>query len=1506
MFKKLLSVFLAALMVLSMTSFVVMAEEGEVAGPAELVQPVGVYFDGDNALEPVVLGKSEQTVWEGNVPNNIGNEYGASGVTFVYEVDGVNTPIKPGAWDAGFNGTLWSTGNWFWNNAWGGWANQVVSFEESGLYYTFLPSRIATSSPKLIKDVTSFTLFKNGAGNPVILNENENATFRMLAVIENNLAVTVNFYGINGEFLGTASHKYTHTPVVNGPNADWTDLTASHGKLMTPVELASTIEGIELPTKENDGDVRYDLIFKDEDGNKVKGLYKSLNLYADFEAVDDTVAKYKFVDVKGEFISNGVAKKGDSVVYDGAKPEKAAEGEFFYIFKCWSVDGEEIDLASYKLSKSNTVFEPVFTQHKEGSLPVELKQPVGVFFDGEDAHTPITLGSEEQVVWEGSVPNNTLNSYGASGVTLVYKVDGIVRPIKTGGWDLGYDGRFFSTGNWFYTNLWTGIYAGHGPVFDKNGLYYTFLPSRVATASPKLIKDVTSFTLFKSGVAGGATIVNSNEGATLQMLAVIENNLKVTVNFFGTDGEFLGTASHQYTNTPVVNGANADWTAVTVSHGKLKTPLQLAKTINGIELPTKASDDTYRYELIFRDAEGNKVEGLYKSLDLYADFEPVDKNVADYAFVDADGELIIESEAKKGETALFDGEIPEKAEDADYTYTFKCWSVDGEEVDLDTYELSADYTTFVPVFVEDLILKAGVSADKLTAVKGDKINLSFTLNRGDLTDDVVAGIKEDITFGKIVVTYNDAFFSAVDGVDGTIEMTFDEIAEDGTLNVTLTLDVITEFASVSDVSVQAYVDTDSFVEYEAVGAKVTINTEGGRQMLSGFGTYPYNEKVVLIGERFIPAVKSDVLTLVYEVNGLNGGTLYFGGVQIQANGHNSNHCGEMWDNKEIAEGKKSHQMGIITEDGVYAVQIGVRRPQWNSGKYEFINYFSVSDGSSSRGGAMSFIPAEGDEENVPTITYHAVFVGDFAANISYVDGDEVVSYVEYSGTDSGEWSIDTYKISTVNDLFDGEIPLVKESEIKEVEYVFDGWADKDGNKVEVVLGDTSVYPIYKEVDNRTLYNVVFKNYDGTVLYETVVPEGVAPEYDATVGTPKKPSTDTNSYKFIGWDPELAPTPATPEADGATAPDAIVYTAKYEETERTYDIIYYDERGKNVLFEELYLSYGSAAGYDGIPEKEADVKYTYTFDKWVTLDGEEVDLSSVVTDLNLKPSFTPHIRAYTVIFMNGEEKIGEATANYGEGVEAPKATKDNEGYYRFDFTGWITEDGKEANLDAIRGHMTVYATFDKVFVSPFGDIDTGSWYAPAVEYVIVNGIMNGMGAGFEPNTNMSRAMVVTVLYRYTANPENGDAEVSFTDVKDGQWYTEAIAWAASNGVVNGRGNGKFDPNGNVTRQEFCAILYRYADKINDEYMGFGKSTVASFADKNEIDSWAISAIKWAFATEADMDTTAPGNIPYAKTQYVNGKGSLNGKPLMAPKANATRAEVATMLYRYMTGVRVPKE
>ncbi|MBQ8696502.1 MAG: hypothetical protein IJ519_02175, partial [Clostridia bacterium] len=170
----------------------------------------------------------------------------------------------------------------------------------------------------------------------------------------------------------------------------------------------------------------------------------------------------------------------------------------------------------------------------------------------------------------------------------------------------------------------------------------------------------------------------------------------------------------------------------------------------------------------------------------------------------------------------------------------------------------------------------------------------------------------------------------------------------------------------------------------------------------------------------------------------------------------------------------------------------------------------------------------------------------------------------------------------------------KDSGIAEVEYVIDGWCDAEGNLVDAVYMNGDLYPHFKVVDKRTQYNVEFQNYDGSVLYTAVVPEDVTPDYFGA--TPKIPYTDSNSFEFIGWDPELAPMPVTPEADGATAAEKVVYTAKYKEIERRYDVSYYDEDGETLLDEDLYIKSGEASSTEVVPTKDADVQYNYTFDK----------------------------------------------------------------------------------------------------------------------------------------------------------------------------------------------------------------------------------------------------------------------------------------------------------------------
>ncbi|MGN1307246.1 MAG: leucine-rich repeat protein [Faecousia sp.] len=177
---------------------------------------------------------------------------------------------------------------------------------------------------------------------------------------------------------------------------------------------------------------------------------------------------------------------------------------------------------------------------------------------------------------------------------------------------------------------------------------------------------------------------------------------------------------------------------------------------------------------------------------------------------------------------------------------------------------------------------------------------------------------------------------------------------------------------------------------------------------------------------------------------------------------------------------------------------------------------------------------------------------------------------------------------------------------------------------------------------------------------------------------------------------------------------------------------------------------------------------------------------------------------------------------------------------------------------------------------FSDVSEKAWYYEAVEYAVEKGLMNGVGGGnFDPEGTMTRAMLVTVLWRYEGEPAEG--ENTFTDVPNGTWYTEAVAWAAANGIVGGVGNGKFDPEGSITREQMAAILFRYAGKkcIDTSKRG----DLSGFPDSGKISAWAKDAMQWTVAE-----------------QIINGS---DGKLL--PQGNATRAQVATILMRFLENI-----
>jgi hypothetical protein len=177
-------------------------------------------------------------------------------------------------------------------------------------------------------------------------------------------------------------------------------------------------------------------------------------------------------------------------------------------------------------------------------------------------------------------------------------------------------------------------------------------------------------------------------------------------------------------------------------------------------------------------------------------------------------------------------------------------------------------------------------------------------------------------------------------------------------------------------------------------------------------------------------------------------------------------------------------------------------------------------------------------------------------------------------------------------------------------------------------------------------------------------------------------------------------------------------------------------------------------------------------------------------------------------------------------------------------------------------------------NPFADVSESDWFFEAVQFVRQQGLMTGTSATtFNPNAAMTRGMMVTVLHRMAGSPPY-DPAGGFSDVTTGTWYTDAVTWAVANGIVSGYGDGLFGPNDDITREQMAVILYNYAIFMNIELPSI---RTGAFTDDAQISDWAKEAV----------------NAMY-EAGIINGKGGGVFNPL----AGATRAEVATILMRFL--------
>lgn len=176
--------------------------------------------------------------------------------------------------------------------------------------------------------------------------------------------------------------------------------------------------------------------------------------------------------------------------------------------------------------------------------------------------------------------------------------------------------------------------------------------------------------------------------------------------------------------------------------------------------------------------------------------------------------------------------------------------------------------------------------------------------------------------------------------------------------------------------------------------------------------------------------------------------------------------------------------------------------------------------------------------------------------------------------------------------------------------------------------------------------------------------------------------------------------------------------------------------------------------------------------------------------------------------------------------------------------------------------------------PFDDVNPGDWFYDAVEYAYVNGLMDGVSENeFGPNMTLTRAMVVTILYRYEGSPAVYDVS-PFTDVVEGTWYADAVIWAAANDIVNGTSETTFSPNSPITREQFAAILFRYA--TYRAYSVSARADLSVFRDADQISAYAVDAMSWTVA-----------------------EGIITGvtDTTLEPKGNTTRAQAAMILMRF---------
>lgn len=314
--------------------------------------------------------------------------------------------------------------------------------------------------------------------------------------------------------------------------------------------------------------------------------------------------------------------------------------------------------------------------------------------------------------------------------------------------------------------------------------------------------------------------------------------------------------------------------------------------------------------------------------------------------------------------------------------------------------------------------------------------------------------------------------------------------------------------------------------------------------------------------------------------------------------------------------------------------------------------------------------------------------------------------------------------------------------------------------------------------------------------------------------------------------------------------------------------------------------------------DAGTRSGYVFDSWTSSGGvsfadeysPQTSFTMIGTDVTVTANWRTvssgrrHRTYYTVSFETGEgSKVSSIRTERNTSIQEPSAPT-REGYV---FGGWYTDKTLKIKYDFSKNvtkNMTLYAAWTEKseqppaddWKNPFTDVKSGDWFYANVQYAVKNGLFSGISDTlFDPKGNLTRAMLVTVLWRAENKPQT-DYLMSFDDIARGSYYEEAVRWAASEGIVSGITKTQFNPDGHITREQIAAIIFRYA-----KY----KNTVSEDLEKIQLD----------YADVAEISDYAKDAVAYCKL-----KGIMQGRDnnRFAPKETATRAEATAVLQRFL--------